>query len=120
MSSETFARAESLEEKAMRNKTEPTVTVTAPVHEPLLPGAVTWAFDYFSAVCAVAKAVMIATAIAAPIKLYSMAAVPDLSRRNAINRAFMTRLRGVSGSLPSRVDEGVNIAVRSRADRVST
>src|SRR5260221_8406367 len=102
MSSETFARAESLEEKAMRNKTEPTVTVTAPVHELLLPGAVIRQLDYFNAVCAVANAVMIATAIAAPIKLYSMAAVPDLSRRNAINPAFMTRLRGVSGPLRLR------------------
>jgi len=72
----------------MRNKTEPTVDSDSTGDELLLPGAVIRQLDYFHAVCAVAKAVMIATAIAAPIKLYSMAAVPDLSRRNAINRGL--------------------------------
>jgi hypothetical protein len=40
---ETLSRAEALEEKSMRNKPEPTVTVTAPLHALFLPVAVTWA-----------------------------------------------------------------------------
>ena len=38
---ETFSRAEALEEKSMRNKPEPTATVTALLHVLFLPVAVT-------------------------------------------------------------------------------
>jgi len=44
MNADAFCRAKALEEKAMRNKPEPTVTMTAPVHELLL---------HLAAICAV-------------------------------------------------------------------
>jgi len=51
MSADAFARAEALEAKPMRNEAEPAVTVTAPMHEPILPVvAACAAFDYFNAV----------------------------------------------------------------------
>jgi hypothetical protein len=58
MGPETLCRTKALEEKAMRDEAEPAVTVTAPMHELLLPVvAASSRFDYFNAVCTDVKVV---------------------------------------------------------------
>jgi hypothetical protein len=52
---ETFSRAEALEQKSMRNKPEPTVTVTALLHVLFLPVAVMSAVGRLQRVLTVVK-----------------------------------------------------------------